>query len=135
MNFEWQVCSIEQAEELHGLGVLNPSDLFVWFWSVKASDISSENPGYKKTKSLGIKSQLNANKEGEPIYVTDEKLPGLVTYSTFNAFTLSEIALMLGYSWVSNNARDAADRLIMEIKNGTTSANEVNAKLKEAQNI
>ncbi|KQC02063.1 hypothetical protein [Pedobacter sp. Hv1] len=122
MNLEWQVCSIEQAEELHRLGVINPSDLFVWFYSG-----NKENE--TKTLSLGIRP--HGTKE---VWYSTQKLSGLHTIASYNAFTLSEIALMLGYTWVSNNVREAADRLIMEIKNGTTTANEVNLKLREKYN-
>lgn len=50
-----------------------------------------------------------------------------------NIYNLSEIAVMLGYSFVSSNVKEAADKLIEELKNGCSDVKDCNARLKEVQ--
>lgn len=115
LNFNWQVCSIEQAKKLKELGILNPSDSYVWFPSESGS-------------VLGIKTSPD-------LWVTTENYPHSFTTECIPAFTLSEIAVMLGYSFVSSNVKEAADKLIEELGNGSTTAVDANARLKEANGI
>lgn len=50
------------------------------------------------------------------------------------AYTLAEIAVMLGYTFVSPKIYLAAERLIEELQNGATKIAEANSRLLEAQN-
>jgi hypothetical protein len=50
-----------------------------------------------------------------------------------NAYNLSEIAVMLGYTFVKSNVKEAADQLIHELKVGSSTAKDCNARLKEAK--
>ena len=120
MNLNWQVCTIEQAETLKGLGIINPSDMLVWF---------------RNDTNTGQNTRLCIKRINEEVWVCDG-LPeeGSKTNSSFEAFTLSEIAVMLGYSFVSSNVKEAAERLIEELKNGCVLAKDANARLKEMQN-
>lgn len=50
-----------------------------------------------------------------------------------NAYNLSEIAVMLGYTFVKSNVKEAADQLIQELQVGSVTAKDCNARLKEAK--
>ena len=50
-----------------------------------------------------------------------------------NAYNLSEIAVMLGYTFVKSNVKEAADQLIQEIQVGSSTAKDCNARLQEAK--
>lgn len=121
MNFEWQVCSFEQAKELNKLGLVNPSDRFVWF--CKGIDNG------QKVK-LCIKHPTEEKWIGDGLPET-----GSVTIESFEAFTLSEIAIMLGYTFCPTNVKEAADKLITEIKTGASTVKDCNARLLEIQTL
>lgn len=50
-----------------------------------------------------------------------------------NAYNLSEIAVMLGYTFVKSNVKEAADQLIQELKVASCTAKDCNERLKEAK--
>jgi hypothetical protein len=70
---------------------------------------------------------------------TDQEKYGLVQNGGFNdfihhnAYNLSEIAIMLGYTFVKSNIKEAADQLIQEIKVGSCTAKDCNERLREAK--
>lgn len=49
------------------------------------------------------------------------------------AYNLSEIAVMLGYSFVKSNVKEAADQLIQELQVGSSTAKDCNQRLRDAK--
>lgn len=84
--------------------------------------------------------QLGINEPASFIWLRSDKDEyGLVQNDGFNdvihynAYNLSEIAVMLGYSFVKSNVKEAADHLIQEIKVGASTAKDCNERLLEAK--
>lgn len=57
-----------------------------------------------------------------------------VSNAEFTSYTLSEIAVLLGYTYCQSNVKEAADRLIDQLKSGLIKVADANARLKEAVN-
>lgn len=58
---------------------------------------------------------------------------GFVDFIQHNAYNLAEIAVMLGYTFVKTNVKEAAEQLIQELKVGSSTAKDCNQRLKEAK--
>lgn len=52
----------------------------------------------------------------------------------YRAYNLSEIAVLLGYTFIKSNVKEAAYQLIQELKVGSVTAKDCNARLREANN-
>jgi hypothetical protein len=100
---EWQVITKEQASELEVLGIVETSEK-VWTEHLEAATDKLELSGINYRQSKST-----------------------------NAYNLSEIAVMLGYTFVKSNVKEAADQLIQEIKVGSCTAKDCNERLREAK--
>jgi hypothetical protein len=60
--------------------------------------------------------------------------PTIMCPEDYNAYSHAEIAVMLGYAYVPNNVKTAAQKLIDEVSIGTTTPIDCNDRLREAKN-
>jgi len=111
MDYKWEICSFEQGKELKELGITGVP-MCIWHDYSSHSDTALGN------------EMIFPNNPGD--YMSMENY--------YPGYSLAEIASMLGYTFVSSKVKVAAERLIDEIKNGTTKISDANSRLKEAQN-
>jgi hypothetical protein len=84
MNYEWQVCTIEQAKELNELGVMQHS---YWVWQEL-----NPNTGYVDKR---LQEHFNC---GHPISAS-------IVKAEFSAYNVAELGLMLPLTYNSVNDR------------------------------
>ncbi len=112
INESWQVCSYEQGKELKSLGI-NGTPMAVWH------DFS----------------KYNDSKMSEEIFFPNNTKEYMSMEDHYPAYSLAEIAIMLGYTFCPSNTKEAAEKLILEIKVGSSTVKDCNARLLEAQTI
>ncbi|WP_432714392.1 hypothetical protein [Pedobacter sp.] len=118
----WQLITFEQAVQLKALNVSQASK-YSWFGNPDhITELNERWIWTDTTEAVNSIDQEHRHDIGVSIPVA-------------SAYTLSELAIMLGYSFVPSNVKDAAEKLINEIKTGTSTIKDINARLIEAQSL
>lgn len=112
MGDKWQVCSYEQAKELKRLGI-NGEPMAIWHDFSKYED----------------------SKISEEIFFPNNPKDYMTMDDHYPAYTLAEIAVMLGYTFCPTNVKEAAEKLINDIKTGASTVKDCNARLLESQTL
>jgi len=116
----WMLTTLVQSEELKSLGITQEA-VFSWFGDKELITELIERWVWQDTTEPANSQAYEERKDNN------------TSIPIAAAFGLSEIAVMLAYSFVPSNTQEAADKLIEELKNGASTANGCNSRLKEVK--
>lgn len=123
MKLEFQVCSLEQAKKLDGLGLIQKS----LYYHNTFYNTSSTTPNELFTMIEG-NNEVNLDDDGdEKSYIKNHRW--YCAYTTAELLKINNETITLNYAQLSMSALAVADHLIGRIERGEFSVREYNEKL------